>query len=173
MTASVVKRRLKSKSTFMKTHQARNLHSQSFTRSSFALCLSYGLALISMLSLRAADSAPSASRMPEFSWDRVPQYMHIRKWKNYTPDEIRYLATFPLVTLEKANGYQVFKTSEDGTLAAARAVLAALPGRKARERAVPPPAPAGTMDCGSTSRATCCWLAAAGHTAGRTLCHGG
>lgn len=73
---------------------------------------------------------PNATRLPEFSWDRVPQYMHIRKSYKYTRKEINYLATFPLVTLEKANGVKVFKTSEDGTLAAARAIKEVNPATK-------------------------------------------
>ena len=92
------------------------------------------LALFAALAITAhaegEPSAPVANRLPEFSWDRVPQYMHIRKAKGYTPDEIRYLATFPLVTLEKANGYRVFKTNEDGTLAAARAIKEVNPATK-------------------------------------------
>jgi hypothetical protein len=83
-----------------------------------------------MLSLHAADGALPAQRMPEFSWDRVPQYMHIRKWKNYTPEEINYLATFPLVTLEKANGTKFFDSNEEGTLAAARAIKEVNPAAK-------------------------------------------
>jgi hypothetical protein len=91
-----------------------------------------GISLALGFSAQAAEPLPAqnASRLPEFSWDRVPQYMHIRKAKGYTPEEIRYLATFPLVTLEKANGYRVFTTSEDGTLAAARAIKEVNPAAK-------------------------------------------
>jgi hypothetical protein len=67
-------------------------------------------------------SAPAASRLPHFSWDRVPLYMHIRKAKNFTEDEIKYLASFPLVTFEKTTGSETFQSTEDGTLAAAKAV---------------------------------------------------
>ena len=91
------------------------------------------LALCSALSLTAHAGEPATqevNRLPVFSWDCVPQYMHIRKWNKYTPDEINYLATFPLVTLEKANGTRVFKTNEDGTLAAARAIKAVNPSTK-------------------------------------------
>jgi hypothetical protein len=75
-------------------------------------------------------SAPAANRLPEFSWDRVPLYMHIRKAKNFTEDEIKYLATFPLVTFEKTTGYETFKSTEDGTLAAAKAVKEINPSTK-------------------------------------------
>ena len=75
-------------------------------------------------------SAPAANRLPEFSWDRVPLYMHIRKAKNFTQDEIKYLATFPLVTFEKTTGSETFKSTEDGTLAAAKAVKEINPSTK-------------------------------------------
>ena len=68
--------------------------------------------------------------MPEFSWDRVPQYMHIRKAKNFTEDEIKYLATFPLVTFEKTTGSETYQSTEDGTLAAAKAVKEINPSTK-------------------------------------------
>lgn len=74
--------------------------------------------------------APAADRLPAFSWDRVPQYMHIRKAKEFTEDEIRYLASFPLVTFEKTTGFKTFNSTEDGTLAAARAVKEVNPDTK-------------------------------------------
>ena len=75
-------------------------------------------------------SAPAASRLPDFSWDRVPLYMHIRKAKNFTEDEIKYLASFPLVTFEKTTGSETFQSTEDGTLAAAKAVKEVNPSTK-------------------------------------------
>ena len=59
---------------------------------------------------------------PEFSWDRIPLYMHIRKAKSYTDEEIAFLAKFPLITFEKANGHQDHGSVEAGTLKAARAL---------------------------------------------------
>jgi hypothetical protein len=77
-----------------------------------------------ILTAFAADPEPPSTsvRLPEFSWDRVPQYMHIRKAKKFTQDEIEYLASFPLVTFEKTTGSQTYENTEDGTLAAAKAV---------------------------------------------------
>ena len=75
-------------------------------------------------------SVPAPNHLPEFSWDRVPLYMHIRKAKNFTQDEIKYLATFPLVTFEKTTGSETFKSTEDGTLAAAKAVKEINPSTK-------------------------------------------
>ena len=94
------------------------------------LCLALSAALT--FPLMAAEPLPSepANRLPAFSWDRVPLYMHIRKATNLTEDEIKYLATFPLVTFEKTTGSQTFKSTEDGTLAAAKAVKEINPSTK-------------------------------------------
>ena len=75
-------------------------------------------------------SVPATNRLPDFSWDRVPLYMHIRKAQNFTEDEIKYLATFPLVTFEKTTGSETFQSTEDGTLAAAKAVKEVNPSTK-------------------------------------------
>jgi hypothetical protein len=92
------------------------------------------LALFAALALLAhaegEPSVPAANHLPAFSWDRVPLYMHIRKAKNFTEDEIKYLATFPLVTFEKTTGSETFKSTEDGTLAAAKAVKEINPSTK-------------------------------------------
>jgi hypothetical protein len=56
--------------------------------------------------------------------------MHIRKDTAFTADEIRYLASFPLVTFEKGTGAKDAGSTEAGTLAAARAVKAINPATK-------------------------------------------
>ncbi|RMG01829.1 MAG: hypothetical protein D6741_04660 [Planctomycetota bacterium] len=81
--------------------------------------------LASIGSIRVAESAGlsvNPERMPAFSWDHVPLYMHIRKDTAFTDEEIRYLATFPLITFEKATGHTDAGSVEAGTLRAARAV---------------------------------------------------
>jgi hypothetical protein len=80
--------------------------------------------------LKPAESTPTGHVRPAFSWDRVPQYMHIRKAQKFTDAEIKYLATFPLVTFEKTTGHRAFQTTEDGTLAAAKAVKEVNPATK-------------------------------------------
>ena len=74
----------------------------------------------------AAAQTPLAKkkhdRFPEFSWDRIPLYMHIRKATSYTPEELAFIAKFPLITFEKANGHLDHGSIEKGTLASARAV---------------------------------------------------
>jgi len=78
----------------------------------------------------AATSAADTDRLPAFSWDRIPCYMHVRKTTAFTADEIRYIASFPLVTFEKFTGNTEFGSTEKGTVAAARAVKALSPSTK-------------------------------------------
>ncbi len=67
---------------------------------------------------------------PAFSWDTVPLYVHIRKDTAFTDEEIQHLATFPLITFEKATGHKDSGSVEAGTLKAARAVKAVNPESK-------------------------------------------
>lgn len=85
-----------------------------------------------LLAPLAGLTAPLADqeRLPTFSWERVPCYMHIRKDTAFTADEIRYLAAFPLVTFEKSTGGRDFGSTEKGTLTAARAIKAINPATK-------------------------------------------
>lgn len=61
-------------------------------------------------------------KFPNFSWDTMPLYMHVRKSKAFTNEEVKYLAKFPLITFEKTTGSKTFGSTEEGTLAAAKAV---------------------------------------------------
>ncbi|MDF7823550.1 putative glycoside hydrolase [Pontiellaceae bacterium B12227] len=72
-------------------------------------------------------SAAESSRMPAFSWDTVPRYMHVRKVTAFTPEEIDYLASFPLITFEKTTGMKEFGSTEKGTWQAAKSVKAINP----------------------------------------------
>ena len=63
-----------------------------------------------------------AARLPEFSWDTVPRYMHVRKVTEFTPKELKYLASFPLITFEKTTGSKQFGSTEAGSIEAAKAV---------------------------------------------------
>jgi len=69
-------------------------------------------------------------KSPEFSWARIPLYMHIRKATSYTDKEIAFMAKFPLITFEKANGSKDHGSVEKGTLIAARAVKKVNPKAK-------------------------------------------
>lgn len=101
-----------------------------FLKNRTAFFLALSAALTFPLQAAETPSAPAADRLPAFSWDRVPQYMHIRKARNFTKDEINYLASFPLVTFEKTTGFQSYSSTEDGTLAAAKAVKEVNPSTK-------------------------------------------
>ena len=48
--------------------------------------------------------------------------MHVRKMTAFTPEEVEYLATFPLITFEKTTGMKDFGSTEKGTYMAAKAV---------------------------------------------------
>jgi hypothetical protein len=98
-----------------------------FLKQSLALLVTLGF-IPTMAS--AAGPAQESSRFPAFSWERVPRYMHIRKDTAFTDDEIRYLASFPLITLEKTTGANQFGSTEQGTLVAARAIKAINPASK-------------------------------------------
>ncbi len=81
--------------------------------------------------LNALHSAETIQeRMPAFSWDHVQCYSHIRKDTAFTPEEIEYLASFPLITFEKSNGHRDSGSVEAGTLKAAKAVKAINPDTK-------------------------------------------
>lgn len=56
--------------------------------------------------------------------------MHIRKERAFTDKETAFLARFPLLTFEKANGHKQYGSVEKKTLAAARAVKAVNPNAK-------------------------------------------
>lgn len=71
----------------------------------------------------------TVNRLPEFSWDTMPLYMHVWKRTSYTKDEINYLAKYPLITLEKAQGNKE-GTVQEGTLKAARDIKKINPNAK-------------------------------------------
>lgn len=98
-----------------------------------------GLFTTSLAKLSAQEStvpaldvaqAESKRAFPDFTWDRIPLYLHIRKATSFTDDEIKFIAKFPLVTFEKANGYKSHDSVEKGTLVAAKAVKKINPAAK-------------------------------------------
>mgnify|MGYP001119994834 CR=1 FL=1 len=78
--------------------------------------------ILIFLSFSVLCSGADKAGFPSFSWDVVPRYMHVRKAKAFSKDEIKYLATFPLITFEKSTGSREFRSTEQGTLEAAKAV---------------------------------------------------
>ena len=71
-----------------------------------------------------------ASDYPVFSWDKIPLYMHGRKVTAFTTQELNFLATFPFITLEKTTGSTTYLSTEDGSVAAAKAIKAINPNAK-------------------------------------------
>jgi hypothetical protein len=84
------------------------------------------VALTAMLGGVVASAAEPAQhheeRFPDFSWDTIPLYMHIRKATAFTDKELDYLASYPLVTLEKTTGLHSSGSTDEGTLVAAKAI---------------------------------------------------
>ena len=77
-----------------------------------------------------SDQDSSVSRMPEFSWDTMPLYIHIRKLEKFTDEELQYLAGFPLITLEKTTGSKSYGSTDAGTIEAAKAIKQVNPKAK-------------------------------------------
>jgi len=67
---------------------------------------------------------------PEFSWDHIPRYMHLRKSLAFTDEELAYLSKFPIITLEKTTGQETYGSTEMGSLKAARGIKALNPHAK-------------------------------------------
>eukprot|EP00756_Hemistasia_phaeocysticola_P057914 Hpha_TRINITY_DN34523_c0_g1::TRINITY_DN34523_c0_g1_i1::g.96465::m.96465 len=60
---------------------------------------------VSMLSLLSVSAA--APSWPRFSWDTVPVFYHSCNFTGtYTPEAIRVISKFPMVTIEKGQGVQ-------------------------------------------------------------------
>ncbi len=74
------------------------------------------------MSCTAQDSTNASRLLPEFSWDRLPLYIHVRKATAFDQEELKYLASFPLITFEKTTGSHTYGSSDAGTIEAAKAV---------------------------------------------------
>ncbi len=79
---------------------------------------------------RSSSKAAATDKMPAFSWDTLPLYIHVRKAMAFTPQEIDHLASFPLITFEKTTGSKAFGSTDLGTIKAAEAVKQINPAAK-------------------------------------------
>ena len=70
----------------------------------------------------ATKNTDPTANMPAFSWDSLPLYAHVRKATKFTPEEARFLASYPLITLEKTTGYRDYGSTDEGTIEAAKAI---------------------------------------------------
>jgi len=80
--------------------------------------------------MRKVEDDPSYAAFPEFSWDHVPLYMHMRKSTAFNQEELEYLAGFPFVTIEKTTGASTYGSSEEGAIQAAQGIKAINPDSK-------------------------------------------
>ena len=109
-------------------------------RSSIALSI-FTLFAIPASLLAQSSSKPTGDRVgelastaavtkPAFSWDTLPLYIHVRKARKFTPEELKHLASFPLITLEKTTGVKDYGSTEAGTIQAAKAIKVINPAAK-------------------------------------------
>ena len=67
---------------------------------------------------------------PDFNWDTLPLYLHVRKADAYTDEEFKFMANFPLITLEKSTGHNTYGTTDQGSLKAAEGIKAVNPNAR-------------------------------------------
>ncbi|MGJ8642443.1 MAG: putative glycoside hydrolase [Luteolibacter sp.] len=89
-----------------------------------------GWLTVAMLSASTLYGQEEERGMPEFSWDTLPLYMHVRKATAFTDEEFRFLAKFPLITLEKSNGHKTYGSVDAGCIEAAKGIKALNPKAK-------------------------------------------
>ncbi|ANW96384.1 hypothetical protein AXE80_08880 [Wenyingzhuangia fucanilytica] len=77
-----------------------------------------------------AQNVESTKNLPEFSWDTMPLYMHLRKATTFTKEELKFIAKHPLITFEKTTGSRTYGSTEKGTIKAAQAVKKLNPNAK-------------------------------------------
>lgn len=84
--------------------------------------LGFLLAFLSLVVPSPAQNEQPHKNLPEFSWDTMPLYMHLRKATEFTKEELKFIAKHPLITFEKTTGSKTFGSTEKGTAKAAAAV---------------------------------------------------
>jgi hypothetical protein len=90
---------------------------------------SFTLLLMTCVTCQAQSTAIT-DKMPAFSWDTLPLYIHVRKTAAFTPEEVMFLASHPLITFEKTTGSQSYGSTDAGTIKAAEAVKRINPDAK-------------------------------------------
>lgn len=78
----------------------------------------------------SSSQGQSDKKFPEFSWDRMPLYMHVRKNDSFTKKEIKFISQHPLITFEKTTGYTTLGSTEKGSIEAAKEVKKLNPNAK-------------------------------------------
>eukprot|EP00957_Ditylum_brightwellii_P112572 8581686-Ditylum_brightwellii.AAC.1 len=72
----------------------------------------------------------AVDKFPDFSWDTLPLYVHIRKQDAFSDEEAKFLSTFPLITLEKTTGMGTYGCTETGSIKAAEKIKEHNPNAK-------------------------------------------
>ena len=80
------------------------------------------VASLSACVTQKVETSAVKHKLPEFSWDKMPLYMHLRKSTAFTNKEVKYIAKHPLITFEKTTGSKTYGSTEKGTIKAAEAV---------------------------------------------------
>jgi hypothetical protein len=63
------------------------------------------------------------SSYPEFSWDKVPVCIHLaKKTSDFTNEEVKFLARFPIVCIEKSQALDLYKGMEQGSYNASASI---------------------------------------------------
>ena len=92
--------------------------------------LAIGMGCKAQKDKKISQVSNSISKYPEFSWDKMPLYMHLRKTEAFTNKELDFLAQFPLITLEKTTGSKAYGGTEKGSIQAAKAIKKVNPKAK-------------------------------------------
>lgn len=76
------------------------------------------LALFSVKMLSA-----KANKEPDFSWDKIPVCIHLASNKtDFSEEQLKFMAKFPIICLEKTQGVGVYGNMEKGTQVAAQGI---------------------------------------------------
>lgn len=55
------------------------------------------------------------STYPDFSWDSLPVALHFSSYLDYTDENLRFMSRFPLITIEKNQGFSKYRDVRKGT----------------------------------------------------------
>lgn len=59
---------------------------------------------------------------PSFTWDSLPVALHFSNYLDYTDEELKFMSNFPLITIEKNQGFSVYQDVRKGTKVAVEGI---------------------------------------------------
>ncbi len=80
------------------------------------------LALAISLNAQNKNIKLNASAYPEFSWDTVPVALHFSSKSDFKPEQIKFLARFPVFCVEKHQGVSKYKDARKGAFSVTKAI---------------------------------------------------